>query len=1037
MKPSGFNIILVSLAICVVGILFVPRLSFDFLPTQSTDSIQISFSYPQAPPAQIEESVTTPIESAVSLISGVKSVKSVSQRGYGYINADIDSDVSIDFVRYEIAAKIREIYATLPREVPFPRIQLNSGEYKELETILMAYSVFAPIEVTRLFDYTQEQIAPQLSLVEGIERIEVSGGNEQEWVITFDEDRLITLGLSPAKLQTIIINQLTTAHLSYHKQGDDLLYVRLLPKDVDQLNKLLYNTGENSVIPLSEVINIQKEEAIPTRFYRINGDNSIRLNIIPQEGSNHLDLAQRVREKIRDIQSGLPESYDLHLDYDMTDYIKEELDKIRYRSVWSLGILFLFVVMAYRSWRDVLIIFLSLIVNLSAAAICYHLLEVRLNLYALAAVTISFGVIIDNAIVMSHHYQREGNINVLPAIITSTLTTITALLVILVLPDDLKLELIDFAKVLVVNLSISVLICYAAVPALVDLLSGATSEKKNLIINRKQYVYRFNQFYNRLIFGLRRRRIFFIGLVILLFGLPVHFLPTKWGDHTWYNKTLGDETYVEYVRPWVNKTLGGTLRLFSQYVYEGSGYRSAEETKLHVYGALPEGSTLDQMNDVLGKIEAYVGQYEASLDNYITRVNSGQSGSVVISFADGGNSSFPYILKSRLQSFAIDLGGAKWNIYGVGKAFSNASSSNPPGFTVHLKGYNKEKLKGLAADFAILLKDHPRVQTVDEDANLNWWDKDKYQYNLEVDRRALAQLPSYINLADQMSVFNQQRRHIGTDYRDVAIKMISSKQKDLWAFNNVYRYQDSIAFVMGSLASLTKEKMANAIHKEDQSYIKALKFEYTGSYRFGQKHLDECLAIIQPQLPLGYSISQQSYSFWGAKEKTKYGLLVLVVIAIFFIASIHFESLKTAALLILLIPLSFIGTFLIFYWSEAPFDQGGYVSFLLLSGIVVNALILVLSDYHRLRARFPWRKPIDLYLRAFRMKSTPIYLTVLSTTLGLLPFLFHGQDEVFWFALALGAIGGLIFSLVVLTLVVPLFISTKAVRAKESVDLTG
>ena len=258
----------------------------------------------------------------------------------------------------------------------------------------------------------------------------------------------------------------------------------------------------------------------------------------------------------------------------------------------------------------------------------------------------------------------------------------------------------------------------------------------------------------------------------------------------------------------------------------------------------------------------------------------------------------------------------------------------------------------------------------------------------------------------------------------VPIKMRPKIIKDVWSFNNSYNAQDSIRFVLGSLGDIKKEKTANAIHKENQSYLQNLEFEYTGSYRFGQKHLDACLSIFKPQLPLGYTVEQQRYSFSSKKERVKYGLLALVMVVIFFICSIFFESLRSAALMILLIPLSFIGIFLVFYWVDAPFDQGGYVSFLLLSGIVVNALILIMAEYHQLIKAYPWRKRIDLFHRAFRMKSTPIFLTIISTTLGLIPFLLHGQDEVFWFSLALGAIGGLLFSIVVIALIVPLFIRT-------------
>ena len=123
----------------------------------------------------------------------------------------------------------------------------------------------------------------------------------------------------------------------------------------------------------------------------------------------------------------------------------------------------------------------------------------------------------------------------------------------------------------------------------------------------------------------------------------------------------------------------------------------------------------------------------------------------------------------------------------------------------------------------------------------------------------------------------------------------------------------------------------------------------------------------------------------------------------------------------MLIPISFIGIFLTFYWFDFPFDQGGYTAFILLSGLVVNSLILILSDYNRLRRQFPKRTALALYLKAFRQKITPIFLSILSTGLGLIPFLLDGEQEVFWFALAAGTIGGLLFSVFVILFVTPIF----------------
>jgi len=147
----------------------------------------------------------------------------------------------------------------------------------------------------------------------------------------------------------------------------------------------------------------------------------------------------------------------------------------------------------------------------------------------------------------------------------------------------------------------------------------------------------------------------------------------------------------------------------------------------------------------------------------------------------------------------------------------------------------------------------------------------------------------------------------------------------------------------------------------------------------------------------------------------------LVMGLIFFISAIMFESLRQAVVVLLLIPVSFIGIFLTFYLFDFSFDQGGYTSFILVSGLVVNSLILIINDYNDLRKR---RKisSLRLYVKAWQYKIQPIILTVLSTALGLIPFLLNGPSEVFWFAFAVGVIGGLIFSLLVITIVNPVFL---------------
>ena len=146
---------------------------------------------------------------------------------------------------------------------------------------------------------------------------------------------------------------------------------------------------------------------------------------------------------------------------------------------------------------------------------------------------------------------------------------------------------------------------------------------------------------------------------------------------------------------------------------------------------------------------------------------------------------------------------------------------------------------------------------------------------------------------------------------------------------------------------------------------------------------------------------------------------------IFFTCSILFESLRQPLVIISLIPISFIGTFLTFYFSGVNFGTGGFASLVLLSGLVVNAAIYVINEYNgfvnRNLGRLNRINPVRLYVKAYNHKIIAVLLTIISTVLGLIPFLIDGpKAEEFWFSFAIGTIGGLLFSIIALVFFMPI-----------------
>jgi len=178
-------------------------------------------------------------------------------------------------------------------------------------------------------------------------------------------------------------------------------------------------------------------------------------------------------------------------------------------------------------------------------------------------------------------------------------------------------------------------------------------------------------------------------------------------------------------------------------------------------------------------------------------------------------------------------------------------------------------------------------------------------------------------------------------------------------------------------------------------------------------------------LPIGYTAKVSGGGWWGFGEKAQQAWLIfLVIIVIYGICAIIFESLKLPFVIILMIPVGLIGLFLTFSLGGFTFDQGGFAAIVMLCGIVVNAGIYIVSE-HRTVMLHSHKNPLKSYVTAYNRKIIPTLLTIISTVLGLIPFLFDGTDEVFWFAFAVGVMGGMLFSIIALVFIMPVFISIK------------
>lgn len=1053
MQKKSFSFLIAFVVISIIGIALIPKLSVQLNPSKNLGNLTVSFYWGNVSPEVIERQVTAKLEGVFSTLQGINKIKSVSGYGNGFITLSIDKSTDIDQLRFEVATLVRQLYPQLPKEVSYPIISLNSPDQENQQQPLLSLQLNGQASLSNLNIYAQEQLKPKLAQIEGIYSINVYGGNRKEWILMYDKLQLENLQIKESDIVRAIKSHYKQSSLGLvvNTNGEQMNVI-LSPKSSKKIALNSSNEVENDlskivlsvrdpqtqrlgrIIHLSDILKITRQEQTSEEYYRINGKNAVTLVIQADIGVNQLKLSGVIRAKLKEISSSLPSTYQTNIDYDATEFIQENLDKIWVQSGLAIFILLIFVWITTQLWRYTFIILVSLIVNLAISFIIFYCLRIEIHLYSLAAITTSFGILIDNTIVMIDHYRRYKNIHVFTALLGATLTTIAGLTVIWFLPEETKLDLLDFALVMIIVLGVSLLVALFFVPALIE--QFPLSIKKQLSFNRKKIerIATLSKLYSSTILLLLRFRIFSFIIILMAFGLPVFLIPNRLEEQNdWdklYNKSIGNKYFQEKVQPYISKVFGGSFRLFVNYVYNKSYYSKNERTALYVNAGLPNQATIEQMNDLYLRIEGYLGQFK-EIDRFITHIYSGQNGSMTIYFnEDVEKGSFPYILKNRMIALSAEMSGINWDIYGVGQGFSqNLDDNSTPTFNVLMQGYNYNELERQAIIFKKRLEAHSRIQEVNINKNINFWNnKSLYEFVLQTE-------PNYLSLYGHTNseIYEYLQRQnvrsrpdiyqlMNDDYEQIKIVPTDSKNFDIWSLMNQSVKIENRSTKLSDFATSTKQKISPEIHKENQEYLRMISFEYFGNQNFGEIFLEKNLDKLKHELPLGYTAKKVSKDLATENIKQQYWLIGLVILLIYIICSIIFESLLQPLALILLIPISFIGVFITFYWFDFNFDQGGYASFILLSGNVVCAAIFIIAEFNNLKKIYPTAPPFKLYIKAYNHKIIPILLTVISTVVGLIPFLIYGQNEVFWFAFGVGTVGGLIMSLIGIVFYLPLFL---------------
>ena len=989
-----FTVVLVMAALSLVGLACLPRINVQYTPTAAGQGITVSYSLPDASAPVMEAEATSLIEGVLSGIRGVTDISSVSRKGSGSVTVTFRKGTDMEAARFEVASAVRNVWPSLPSGLTYPSIRFSSGGGGRSA---VSYTLKGPLPSQEIERYAREYLLTPLSSLPDVDGVTLSGATPWHWVVTFDAGKAASSGVSAEEIARAISGALSEDVLGMTVSDGGQMAVKFSGASGQDLGAIPVKRVGGQILYLRDLATWRYEEKLPSYYYRVNGLNTITLSVTTTEKANLLSAVNSVKEEMARLQEVFPAEITAQIAYDASSYIRDELDKIYLRTGLCVLILLLFVFITSRSWRYLLVIASTLAVNILAALSIYALVGLQVHIYTLAGITVSLGIIIDTTIVMADHYGYWKDRQAFPALFAATATTLGALLMVLLLPESERTNLTDFIWVIVINLSLSLVMAYLFVPSLIELLPV----NQGVALSRpgRRQVLRSRRYARYIDWGVRHRWVYLL-VFAAAFSYPCY--------------------------------------RFYQSLDRSNFYRQPQRKQLYIRAGMLEGCTVNQLNEVVRSMENYLAGFD-EIEVFTTSVRNYDDATIVVEFKpEYEKTAFPLQLKSQVTAMAINFGGANWQVFGIDQnSFNNNIVSTYKSHRISLTGYNYEQLMDYADVLLKRLADNRRVQEP-EIWSPGWNGRPRMEFNLDYDFETLTALR--VNPYRYYSALSARLydRPVGTIlHNGEAVEMVlrsSDRDRyDLWHVLHEPVTVDSLKVTLASVGSIAKRRSGLEIYKSNQSYQVDVCFDFIGSYDLAKKLIDASVDYMNGEvLPVGFKAEYQQGG-WFQQHKERYLWLVFLIVGVIFVMlSMTFESVKLPLAVIFMIPVSFIGLFLVFGWSSLSFDQGGFAAFVMLCGIVVNAGIYLITTWQRFGGPAAPRREIRIrrYVKSVNHKRMPILLTVVSTVLGLVPFLSDGPEEVFWFDFAAGTIGGLLFSLIALVMFLPVFAIKKGSRQR-------
>ncbi len=1046
------TVTMIFVAVIVFGVVALTRLDLRLLPDISYPSLTIQTEYADAAPAEVENFVTRPLEEAVGVISGLRTIRSVSKPGMSEITLEFSWKTHMQYAALDVRDKIDLVQ--LPREAKAPVIL----RYDPSLDPVMRIGISGTDNLVRLRNLADYTIKKDLEALDGVASAKVLGGLEEEIQVEIDERRLASYGipisLVAARLAQDNVNQ--SGGRLRDKGAEFLLRTENEFQSVDDIANTIVREEEGRRVILADLGSVTRGHVERDVITRLNGEEVVEIAIYKEGDANTVAVADAAKRRLHALEKQLPDGVKIETLFDQSRFIKSSINEVRSNALQGALLAILVLYLFLRDLRSTIIIGLSIPISIMFTFVIMQQLGVSLNMMSLGGLALGVGMLVDNSIVVlesiSRHKERDpdrraatlrGAKEVAGAVTGSTLTTVAVFLPIVFVEGIAGQVFKDQALTVSISLVASLIVSLMLIPIASAMDFGAhapaspappAGEAPRRRVARGLAAARRFLFTTAPTAALRAIRVAvsWLARLFAVVARPLHVLY----DRFYPRFEAGYARALDRVLARRRRFLTWSLALFAASL-AAAPFVGREMIPQFSQGEfsfavqMPEGTPLESTDARLSDMEA-IAAAEPGVESYFTSVGTASRLGSNVKSKDENIGQLNVVMESKGDKHAeaalVSSLRAKFeNVEGATVKFARPSYFNfQTPLEVHVFGYDLDEIRDFADGLVVEMARIPGVRDVKSSLEFG-----NPELDVEFDRVRM----SAMGLAVE-DVANTVRTKIKGDVPtkfkerdkqvDIRVRTSAWRAEDVDAMRAlVVAEREGTPILLGSIADVRVASGVNQISRVSQQRAAVVSANIAGR-DLGGVAQDVEAVLASTTVPEGLTVELGGENEELMRSYRSLVLaLILAVFLVYLVMAAQFESFLHPFIIMFTVPLAAIGVILTLLVTRTSFSVIVFIGVILLAGIVVNNGI-VLIDYINTLRREGMAKA-EAIRSAGLVRLRPILMTTLTTVLGLLPMaLGLGEGAEIRTPMALTVVGGLSIGTLLTLFVIPALYATVA-----------